>query len=128
MAWIFCIILQHYFYVKLLGFLLHDSSVRARRSTACLSTPNCFPLCRRIACTLPIYHELESTMFNMLVAFLDIRAVIEHSLFHLAAGFTLDNNVVVFRWTKCTPQSDPIGIKLDPHKDLVLRQLSSLLN
>ena len=28
----------------LLGILMHDSSVWARRLTACVSIPNCFPL------------------------------------------------------------------------------------
>ena len=40
----FSIMLQHYFDVGFLGFHFHDSSVWTRRSTACLSNPNCFPL------------------------------------------------------------------------------------
>jgi hypothetical protein len=63
----------------------------------------------------------------MLVAFLALTLVIENSLFRLAADFTVDNSLVVLRWTKCTPQSDPIVNKLDPHEDLAWRQLSWLL-
>ena len=65
----------------LLGFLLLDSSVQARRSTVCLSIPNCFPLRRRIACTLSTHHELKYTMFNMSVAFLTLTIVIERPFF-----------------------------------------------
>ena len=115
------IILQHYFDVGLLGFLLPDSSVRARRSTACLSTPNCFLLRHRIAYTLSTHHELKSTMFNILVAFPTLTAVIERSLFRHAMDFIVDNSLVVLHWTKCTPQSNPTYYKRDPHEDLAWR-------
>jgi hypothetical protein len=54
----FSIIIQHYFDVGLLGFLLLDSSIQVRRSTTCLSTPNCFLVRCHIACTLPTHHGL----------------------------------------------------------------------
>ena len=88
-----------------LEFLLPDSSVWARRSTAYLSTPNCFSLRRRIACTLPFHHELASTPFNVLVAFPPLTTIVERPIFHLAMDFTIDNSLVVLRWTKCTPRS-----------------------
>ena len=75
----------HYYNITLmwglLGFLLPDSSVRARRSTACLSTRNCFPLCHHITCTLPTHHELASTPFNILVAFSTFTTVVERPFF-----------------------------------------------
>ena len=47
---------------------------------------------------------------------------------HWTSPFTVDNSFVVLRWTKCTPQSDHIDYKLDPHEDPAWRQLSRLLN
>ena len=40
----YSIVLQHYFDVRFLGFHFPDSSIWTRRSTACLRTPNRFPL------------------------------------------------------------------------------------
>jgi hypothetical protein len=124
----FSIISQHYFDMGMLRLLLPNSSVRARRSTACLSTPNYFSLCRNIACILPTHHEPASTPFNMLVAFPTLTIVVERPLFHLAMGFIFHISLVVFRWTKCTPQSYPTYKKFDPHEDLAWRQLSWSLN
>ena len=112
----------------LLGFLLLVSFVRARRSTACLSTPNCFHLHCRIAYTLPTHHEQASTLFNMLRAFPTLTTIIKRLHFRLVADFTVDNSLVMLRWTKCTPQSDPINNKLDPREDLAWRPLSCLFN
>jgi len=53
----------------------------------------------------------------MLVAFPALTSIIESPLFRLATDFIVDNSLVVLRWTKCTPQSDPIVNKLDPHED-----------
>jgi hypothetical protein len=112
----------------LLVFLLIDSSVHARRPTTCLSISNCFPLCRRIAYTLPTHHELASTPFNMLVAFIALTTLFDRPIFCLPADFKVDGSLVMLHWPKCTPQSYPIHNKLDPHEDLAWRQLSWLLN
>jgi hypothetical protein len=70
----------------------------------------------------------------MLVAFPALTSVIENPLFCLATDFTVDNSLVVLRWTKCTPQSDPIVNKLDPHEDLAWRnfimvvEMNTMLN
>ena len=61
----------------LLGFLFPNPFVQMRKSTACLNTPNCFPLRRRMVYTLSIPHELKSTMFNTLVAFPTLTTVIK---------------------------------------------------
>ena len=107
-----------------LGFFLRVSSVWARRSTTCLSTPSCFPLCHPIACTLPTYHELA---LNMLVAFPTLTTVVERPFFLLVADFKVGNSLIVLPWTRCTPQSNLIDNKLDPHEDLDLawRQLNN---
>ena len=110
------------------GFIFPNSSVWARSSTTCLNTPNYFPLHCRIACTLLTHHVLVSTPFNMFVAFPALTIVIERPLFCLAANFIIVNSLVVLRWTKWTPQSDPIHNKLDSHEDLAWRRLSWLLN
>ena len=113
----------------LVAFLLLDSFIWERRSIACLSIPNRFSSHRRIACTLPTHHELTPTPINMLAAFPALTTIVERPFFFcLATDFTLENNLVVLCWTKCTSQSDPIHNKLGSHEDLAWRQLSWLLN
>ena len=82
----------------------------------------------QLAPYLPTHHELASTPFNMLVTFPALITIIEHPLFCLATDFIIHNSLVMFRWTKCTPQLNPIDNKFDPHEDLAWRQLSWLLN
>jgi hypothetical protein len=87
---------------RLLGFVVPHSYVQARRSTACLSISNCFPLRCRIACILPTHYELASASFNVLVAFLVLTTIVEHLFPDLVADFTVDNSLIVLRWIKCT--------------------------